>query len=741
MEKHSRRSKHVVYPLILILLLAGPGNMHAQDVGQGIHGTIRDAATLVPLDNVNIALLNTQQGAISDPAGKFTLANIPPGNYRISVTRIGYETLERSVRVQADEYSRITLYLPPRVIELGAVGVVGRSPSRDIMALPLLEPRGLEPVRSLISRKEIQKQGATTLIEAMKFVQGGLTETRGRKVKQFYSVRGQKYPYPDYAINGIWQKEFHEVPYFFSPYDIEEIEIVRSSAALLTGLSGLSGVIKLKTREYDSMETSMQLEYGSFETFHGNLSHGGRSGNFSYAAGIGYDRTAGLENKHAAENMLNASGRIRWDPMPNLSFKANFFHLNGRQELRKAEPPASQRFQDMLQSFDRIRTTLVNVKTYYRPTSWTSSELHIYYSERKPVFLNEADTTTTEESDSEWGLNFTQAFSLSSANTLRVGGLYNHWLAPNGKRFYVGKRCDTETVSFVVADEHKLGQAILDAGFRWTRTFMNEYGAFNIEGSGGRFRNVDPIVNEWQSPVIQGNIGFTYNFEQDMSVHLHAGIGQLKPREGALDTALNEPANETRIKLDLGLIKNWNGGGKLALTPFYVKQLDAIVYSGDTYTHPVTLLIMELYENREQDQYGVELETRSPRLLNLFSAFYNITIMSSGILTDGERARNREHPAWITNGGIFLDREGFDLNILGKYVYAFENDLFTASGDGPQPLGDFFTMDITGGYTIGTGKSVRIYFKAINITNRRYSTVVGYPDFGRRFGAGVRFTI
>ena len=276
--------------VILFLLLSGSGQIYAQAGRQGINGTIRDAATLVPLDNVNIALLNTKQGAISDPGGKFTIANVPPGSYRISVTRVGYETLERSVRVQADAYTRIMLYLQPRVIELDAVGIIGRKPSRDIMVLPMLEPRGLEAVRSLITRQEINKQGATTLIEAMNFIPGGMTETRGRKVKQFFSVRGQKYPYPDYAVNGIWQKEFHEIPYFFSSSDIEEVEIVRSSAALLTGLSGLSGVIKLKTREYDSMETTMQMDYGSFETLQGHLSHGGRIGKFSYALGVGYDR-------------------------------------------------------------------------------------------------------------------------------------------------------------------------------------------------------------------------------------------------------------------------------------------------------------------------------------------------------------------------------------------------------------------------------------------------------------------
>ena len=68
------------------------------------------------------------------------------------------------------------------------------------------------------------------------------------QVKQFFSVRGQEYPYPDYALNGIWQQEFEELPYFISASDIEKIEIVRSSAALLTGLSGIEGLISIRTR-------------------------------------------------------------------------------------------------------------------------------------------------------------------------------------------------------------------------------------------------------------------------------------------------------------------------------------------------------------------------------------------------------------------------------------------------------------------------------------------------------------
>ena len=723
----------------IMMVLAQP--LSAQDAEGGIKGMVRDAVSMIPLDRVNIIVLETTVGAVSDNNGRFTVSGLKPGEYYIRASMVGYESLQMPVQVTTGSFTRVDLDLRPASILLDSVRITGKRPERDLIAIPTLEPRGLDAAHSTVTVDEIRKQGSRTIIEAMKYVPGGLIETRGRKVKQFFSVRGQKYPYPDYAINGIWQKEFRELPYFFSSSEIESIEIIRSSAALLSGLSGLAGVIDLQTREYDSLETALELEYGSFESFHGQLSHGGKFGSFSYAAGAGYDRSEGPDGMHAAEKMMNIHGRFRWEPVSSLSIAGNVFHMNGMRQLTKAVPPADQRYIDFIQTYDPLITTLANLKTYYRPASWASTELQLFYAGRKPVFVDEIKETRTKEHDFEWGLNLIQSLAVSPANTLRFGGLYNHWLAPDGKRFYAGRRCDTETISFVAVDEHRLGPAVFDAGIRWTRTFMNEYGAFNVEGSGGAFKNVDPITDEWQSPVIQVNAGVTLDLKNEVLLHLHVAFGQIKPREGSLDTALNVPADESRFKLDLGLIKSWERGGRLVLSPFFVRQVNAIVYSGRTYLHPVSGKIMELYENRDQDQYGIEFETRTGSMLNLISFFYNITLMNSSVLTGGERIRDREHPELITNGGIFLARSGFDLNLFGKYVSEFENERFADPALGPQPLGDYFTIDLTGGYAFGSRRSLRIYLNIINQTNRKYSTVVGYPDFGRRIKIGARLVI
>ena len=75
-------------------------------------------------------------------------------------------------------------------------------PERDLMARPYTESPGLEAATSVVGRKEIEDLHAYSVVDAMKYVPGAWTETRGRKVKSFYSVRGQRYPYPGYLIDG-----------------------------------------------------------------------------------------------------------------------------------------------------------------------------------------------------------------------------------------------------------------------------------------------------------------------------------------------------------------------------------------------------------------------------------------------------------------------------------------------------------------------------------------------------------
>jgi outer membrane receptor protein involved in Fe transport len=114
--------------------------------------------------------------------------------------------------------------------------------------------------------------------------------------------------------------------------------------------------------------------------------------------------------------------------------------------------------------------------------------------------------------------------------------------------------------------------------------------------------------------------------------------------------------------------------------------------------------------------------------------------MKSEMMSDSGLVLNRENPSIITSGGLYFDKKNFDFNIFCKYVSSFENIRFAPKSAGPQALGNFFTVDLTGGYTLKGKIPVRIYFRVRNLTDKIYSTVVGYPDFGRTIYLGMRFS-
>ncbi len=625
-----------------------------------------------------------------------------------------------------------------KTISIDSVIIRARAASRNLMEQPYTEPNSIVPSINRLKRKDIERTGATNILEAMNYIPGALIETRGRQVKQFFSVRGQKYPYPDYALNGVWQKEFEELPYFFSTSYIEEIEIIRSSAALLTGLSGLTGLVNIRTKEYTSPETRIEFEYGSFNSIHSHISNGNKFGNISYAAGLGYDHTSGPSGKHSAESMTDLYTLVGWQPSEKLNVKANLFMLYGSREMRIAEIPADKRYRDMIQNFDPIRTVLTNIKTVYRPNSILSTELQLFMSHRNPVFNDEVKETSSNEKDYEYGLNFIQAVAITPLNTLRFGGLYNRWIAPNGKRFYTGRRCDVETFSVVVVDEHRIGGVTVDGGIRWTNAHLNEYGAFNIEGDGAAFRNVTSIQDEWEAPAVQGSLGASYMPGRFFSVFLNFAAGKVQPRRGSLDVNMVEPLNETRYKFDLGSAADFNNAGKFTLTAFRVSQKNAIALSGQTWLDPVTNIRRELYENRDQDQYGVEFEYSGRQILDIVQPFANFVIMKSLFDEEGNMKTNKENPVFIGAAGFFVNWRSFDFNLLGKYVSGFENDRFAVPSEGPQPLGDYGTVDVTAGYTLKSKVPVRFYLKSRNTGDRHYSTVIGYPDYGRMIFGGIQ---
>lgn len=618
---------------------------------------------------------------------------------------------------------------------------------RDAVEDPLLESPALEPAISVVDESDIEAQNAQSVVDALNYVPGAWTESRGRKVKQFLSIRGQKYPYPEYAVDGVWQREFHELPYFFSALQVERIEVLRSSAALINGVSGLTGIINLVPKTYDSLGIDVQASYGSFDTYRANLMHGHTIGPVQYAVGVGGMSTDGPEDKNAAESNGNFYGRARWEPNDALTVQANVFGLYGTRELAKIELPGDTTRHAGTQRFDPHSALVANARTMYRFSDRASLSLLMYYTRRNHDFYasDTADDPASTDLDWEWGANLIGAMSFFDNNVLRISVLYNNWVAPFGKRFYSGKRTAIQTLSAAIADEHAFGPLSVDLGVRWLKEYLDEYAMYNVDGTaiGGRRTALTPIEDEWRKSVFNGTLGLRYQLPVGIGLFAHGAAGVVTPPPGMVDENWDDLENEMQVKADGGARWAIENIATLTATGFYnyrgngiatTTQWDSVVVDDDT-------LLLPIYENADMTTAGIELEARSARIADIAQAFVNASFMNHRKNIDGEYEDDTEKPQAIVGGGLNLTMGGFDVNIYGKYVSDYESARFALGGD-TIGLGDYSTIDLSAGYTytLDNGQSIRISVAVNNLSDERYSTVVGYPDYGREFTVGLKYS-
>jgi hypothetical protein len=341
----------------------------------------------------------------------------------------------------------------------------------------------------------------------------------------------------------------------------------------------------------------------------------------------------------------------------------------------------------------------------------------------------------------EYGIKFLHSHQISASNTLRVGALYNHWVAPDGKRYYAGRRCDVHTWSAVIADEKRVGSFLLDAGFRLIGGYIVEWGGFGIQGNGTGFKNVPPIVDQPSPVEWQSALGGSYVLSNVTSFHYNLSGGTIAPLDGSLNENGETPKNETRFQHDFGFRYKSLNQNEITISTFYTQRKNALGLSGEIITSENDL-IAELYENRDKMSYGVELSTKLNISVLQSHAFANAMFMKGKKESEGKMVDDNQLPNVILNAGFFYEYTGLDANIFINYTGPYTNNRFVNPAwlveNGDYPLGDFVSVDLTAGYTFSGKFSKRVFVEVKNILDEKYQTVAGYPDAGRIFQAGVK---
>jgi len=624
-----------------------------------------------------------------------------------------------------------------RVFRLGEVLIVAPSEERDLLSAPTLESASLDIATSTVDEEMIQKLDATSWVEALDLAPGVFTEERGRKEKHLSSFRGQIYPYPDYSLNGVWQRSFWEVPSYLPSAAIGEIEVLRSGGAIMVGPnSGLVGAINVVPRRFDESTTLLDFQGGSYGTLRGSVVRGDRFDEADYALGGSVYSTEGPDGEHAAESFSSLFGTGGWDLSDRVHLELTAFGLTGNREFRVIQEPGSKAFQNRREEFSPYTSGGGILRTLWQHDDQSSTEFDLGYIHRlAEYFREETGRKDVENMERDWEYNagVIHARELTDENTLRLGFQYNHWVAPDGKRFFYGNAMDVETLSGVIMDEHQWDRWTVDGGVRLTQSWYRDYtdGTFNIAGDRLFSRT---IQNEWGDPALTGTCGAKFELTSCSTLYGHAAVGGLEAPPGGVGEDSESIGNETRFLLDGGVRLEDAELGELSAGFFTTFRQDAILLTDTKMTDAGDAF--NTYTNDDVAQYGLEMECRSVTFRDTFSVFGSATIMNSQRYEDGEWSSYREIPNVIVGAGVSAEVGRFDANLFGKYVSQFENRRFAQDGK-YHDLGHFVDLNLTTGVSLGKEKNTRIYASFENILDDEYSTVVGYPDYGFQAFLGI----
>ncbi|MCK5080520.1 MAG: carboxypeptidase-like regulatory domain-containing protein, partial [Bacteroidales bacterium] len=105
--------------LILVLFIS------AESFAQSgaIRGSVYEKETGEPVIFTNVYLMGTTYGSSSDVNGLYVISRIPPGQYTLMVTYLGYDSVSMAVEVKADEIITQNLYLSKASVTLDVVNI------------------------------------------------------------------------------------------------------------------------------------------------------------------------------------------------------------------------------------------------------------------------------------------------------------------------------------------------------------------------------------------------------------------------------------------------------------------------------------------------------------------------------------------------------------------------------------------------------------------------------------------
>lgn len=295
-----------------------------------ITGHVVDAATKQPVPSVQVTIVGTHRGALTDAQGEYRIGSVQPGALRVRAQRIGYDAAEQAVTVTASGTATADFSLSARAVSLDAEVVLATGAQERVKESGVLTGKvdvdsmnkatvstASEMLQSRVPGVTVTESGGTV---------GGNSRIRIRGASSLSLSNDPLIIIDGIRVNGDLEggggtigvggqtsSRFDDL----NPEDIANIEVVKGpAAASLYGTAAADGVIYITTKKGASEKARWQM----------HVEGGTMNDVTNWPANLGGidvttpgDTLFGCDNIAAAEQLCTQTGVTSWNPLVQAS--------------------------------------------------------------------------------------------------------------------------------------------------------------------------------------------------------------------------------------------------------------------------------------------------------------------------------------------------------------------------------------------------------------------------------------
>ena len=699
-----------------------------------ISGKVTDISNN-PLPQINITIVGTVYGDVSDSNGNYKISNLLPGIYSVAFSSIGYETFRKDSLKIEDHSIVLNVVLKEEIIETEEILVTAGKYQQKKSELPVSA--------EIISGTEFSRKNFYNIEEALRYVPGiKMTEdqisirgssgySRGTGSRVLLAIDGLPF-YTGDTGETIWEM----IPVTV----LQRVEIIKGAASSLYGSSAIGGVINAITHQISSKPiTVFNGYYGVYDKpyyeiwdwskerrpFNGlTLSHSNQFGRFGFNVSFSRLEDLAYKRNNSSKKYIGfIKAKYDFTSTSSLTLLANTFNKSVGNFLywkdsRNALIPPDANLGEQVKSnrhlFGLIYKNVLseymflNLKGSFYYNDWKDNATPSNSSVSK-IFRGEAQLNT---SLSDRIILITGAEAITSKVNSNLFG--------NPNSFVIGV--------YAVTDFNFSFPLSLSLGIRYDYSKLD-----SLNGSG----------------ALSPKLGMNYKFAENLIFRSSLGTGFRAPSLAEAFTSTSANGITVKPNPELKSESNLTIEAGINYTPFEFFNLDFAAFFNDYYNmiepgiDPADGLVVFDNVLRARIQ-GMEFNSTIKIFPEYLSLSFSYTYLWARDLDQNKALKYRPRHLFYSNLNFTL--ADFDFGIDYRYwsrVEEIDEELIALGlvQDGELRVAAH-SIDLRAGYNLTLiNVPVSLYLNAKNILNYNYVELIGNlrPIRSYSFGLNLVF--